>query len=61
MALVSDDGLRRRYNFQPGSFILQNVLAPRRRGRSKQIRAYEVYRMAVEIAEGYDMLGDFTP
>ena len=38
--------------------FLQNLSAPRRRGRPKQIWVSEVYRMAVEIAEGFDMLGD---
>ena len=53
-----DDDVRRRCIFQPSSFILQNLSAPHRRGRPKQIWASEVYRIAVEIAEGFDMLGD---
>ena len=44
--------------FQPSNFFLQSLSAPRRRGRPKQMRASEVYRMAVEIAEGSDMLSD---
>ena len=56
--MLPDDDVRRRCIFQPSSFLLQNLSAPRRRGRPKQIWASEVYRMAVEIAEGFDMLGN---
>ena len=58
IAVLPDDDVRRRCIFQPSSFILQNLSAPRRQGRPKQIWASEVYRMVVEIAEGFDMLGD---
>ena len=58
IAVLPDDDVRRRCIFHPSSFILQKLSAPRRRGRPKQIWASEVYRMAVEIAEGFDMLGD---
>ena len=44
--------------FQPSSFILQNLSAPLRLGRPKQIWASKIYGMAVGIAEGFDMLGD---
>ena len=60
IAVLPDDDVRRRCIFQPNSFILQNLSAPRRRGRPKQIWACEVYRTAVEIAEGVDMLGDLV-
>ena len=50
--------VRRRCIFQPSSFIFQNLSAPRRRGRPKQIWGSEVYRMAVEIVAGFDMFGD---
>ena len=43
--MLPDDDVRRRCIFQPSSFILQNLLPPR-------------CRMAVEIAEAFDMLGD---
>ena len=58
LIVLPDGDVRRRCIFQPSSFILQNQSAPRRRGRPKQIWASEVYRMAVEIAEGVVMLGD---
>ena len=58
IAVLPDDDVRRRCIFQPSSFILQNLSAPRLRGRLKQIWASEVYRTAVEIADGFDMLGD---
>ena len=38
--------------------LFSNLSAPRRRGRPKQIWVSEVYRMAAEIAEGFDMLGN---
>ena len=57
-AVLPDDDVRRRCIFQPSDFILQNLSPPRRRGRPKQIWACEVYRMALEIAEGFDMLSD---
>ena len=58
IAVLPDDDVRRRCIFQPSSFILINQSAPRLRGRPKQIWASEVYRMAVEIAEAFHMLGD---
>ena len=58
IAVLPDDAVRRPCSVQRSSFILQNLSAPRCRGRPKQIWASEVYRMVVEIAEGFHMLGD---
>ena len=58
IAVLPDDDVRRPCIVQRSSFILQNLSAPRRLGRPKQIWVSEVYRMAVEIAEGFDMWGD---
>jgi len=55
IAVLPDDDVRRPCIVQRSSFILQNQSAPHRLGRPKQIWVSEVYRMAVEIAEGFDM------